>query len=156
MIEKMPEDLQRSDLEISHDDELADEFDSLVPEDPRYADWLETARRTGNTKLLRNRRAMQRVINDVLKQRFEHRIRTHIIQILKSSGGTKGMIEIMSLIDGIDGQAAANAAISLIFVMQEEGRVAIDFQKKDFDFNMAGERIQMTDEHIIVKLLPKR
>lgn len=138
------------------EEDMVDEFDSHLPSNPKPADWHEVAKITGNTRILRNRRKMQQLANEVDKLRFERRIRKHIHEYLEQKGGTAGIIEIMSSVDARDGQAAANAAISLVHIMKAEGKVGIFFADRPYDFTIGEDHFSGTDKQIMVRLLRRR
>jgi hypothetical protein len=138
------------------DYDLVEDFDSHLPSNPKPADWHAVAKLTGNSRLLRNRAKMQTLANEVDKLRFERRIRKHIHEYLEQKGGTAGIVEIMSSVDARDGQAAANAAISLIHIMKAEGKVDIYFAPRPYDVTIGEERFKGMDDQIIVRLLRRR
>ena len=144
---------------LEYDDDFADDFasdfESLLPEDPSVEDCERVARHFGKMSLLRNSKSAERIIKDVQDYRIEKRIRKHILHILKSSDGVVSMSELMRRINDVDGQAGANASVSLIYVMQAEGEVKIDFQKQLLNFTLFGQQHKFYDQNIVVKLLHK-
>lgn len=145
---------------FDEDEALADEFDALLPDDPKTADWHRVAYETGNRALIRNRPAMQRLVREVHYHRLERKIRHDIIRILKSSGGTVGLVELMRRVDEIEGQAGANAAIGLVYIMQAEGTVKLDIERKRYEFTTESEPwlpedMSIVDDNVVVRLLRK-
>ncbi len=137
------------------DDDIVDEFDSHLPDDPRVVDWHRVAHLTDNSALIKNRPKLKQIIHEVRYLRLERKIRKDIVHILRSSGGSVGIVELMRRIDDIDGEAAANAAIGLVYIMQAEGAVVIDNEFKMYDFMLADQHHRFVDENIVVKLLLK-
>lgn len=133
-----------------------DEFDLLLPDDPQTADWHRIAHQTGKRSLFLDKKTMHRIIREVKSQRLEKRIRKHITHILEASGGSVSMVELMRRVDGVDGQAGANASVSLVYVMQAEGLVVIETQQQLYDFTFLGEHHHFSDDNIMVRLLRNR
>ncbi len=133
-----------------------DEFDLLLPDDPQTADWHRIADKTGKRSLFLDKKMMHRIIREVKSQRLEKRIRKHITHILEASGGSVSMVELMRRVDGVDGQAGANASVSLVYVMQAEGLVVIETQQQLYNFTFLGEHHHFSDDNIMVRLLRNR
>jgi len=145
-----------------HDDDeaLADEFDALLPDDPKTADWHRVAYQTGNWAIVRNRPAMQKLVREVYYHRLEQKIRHDIMRILRSSGGSVSLVELMRRVDELEGQAGANAAVGLVYVMQAEGVVQLEIEQKQYNFTIDDEPwlhqdMSFVDDNIVVRLLRK-
>lgn len=137
------------------EEEVAEEYDLMLPENPRMTDIQKVARMRGDSALLRNRPAMKRAIHNVHLYRAEKRIRKKILHDLDVNGGSIGMVSLFERIVEEEGDESINSAIGLLYVMQAEGRVMIDFEMTDYDFELLGERHQFEDEQIVVRLIQK-
>lgn len=137
-------------------EEMVDEFEQILPHDPKTSDWLEAAQKTGNIDVVRNSEALDRLIHEVTRARLERKIKHDMIEIIKESGDEIGLVQLMGKIDALWGQAGANASIGLVYVLQEKGVLEIQFQPHEYRFVKSDEPwlesdVTILDEQVMVR-----
>ena len=101
----------------SREDELDDDFDPFEYHEVRHL--VERALKRGE-----HYRAA-RLIKDVREARTERSIRKRMVSSLEASGGTMGIERLMHQVCESEGASAMNATLCLVYIMQEEGKLAI-------------------------------
>jgi len=117
---------------IEYDEELDDGFEFSV-EDHEARHLIERALKRGE-----HHRAA-RLARDFREARMERAIRKRIVSVLEAAGGTIGIERLMKRVCDSEGEAAMNATLCLVYVMQNEGTMSI--------------RIPQGKDQIVVELL---
>lgn len=106
-----------TDAAREFDDELDGGFD--LAEDMEVRHLIEDALKKGE-----HYRAA-RIAREFREAHMERSIRKRIMTIMEAAGGRIGIERLMNYVCESEGEAAMNATLCLVYIMQEEGKVSI-------------------------------
>lgn len=116
------------------DDELDDGFD--FADDRAVRHLIEDALKRGEHY------KAARIAREVREALLERAIRKRILSVVETAGGKIGIERLMNSVCDTEGEAAMNATLCLVYIMQAEGKMTISASE--------------TSDEIIVELLRRR